>query len=449
MSDWIDSLNKEQLENASLVAEAARKVGIPPHLAVSMAFAESRLKHYVETEQSPYGDVKTSKKGALGIMQLIPTTAAELQVDPKDRDQNILGGVTYLKKMLDLYQDPMLAAAAYNHGPSGAFFNGGELPKETKTYLSFIKEHGGFDEAKPPDNVVGSEESWRSSPATGYGNLSKEIIEGAAAAGGAGIAGTEVGMRQAIKSASQTAGEEIAKRLIEAGRASSSAAVPEVASAAQRLIEGSGPIATSPAGGRATKNWAQAYNMADPEAFRARDMKEAHAMNRAAMAAEDKIKGLFGGSGGQFRLDPTRASLMLNQNIEPKAPPIPRTSILSDFATRYPSVAAGARRVLTGGLGGFGGAASGMEAIERGRRGDLVGSGLAGAGALGSLLAIPAATAGFGVPLAVASGLGLGAYDLSNAVRSNGKEGEKWAEDNPPTQRELEEAKRAYFGRAR
>ena len=80
---------------------------------------------------------------------------------------------------------------------------------------------------------------------------------------------------------------------------------------------------------------------------------------------------------------------------------------------------------------------------------DVVGSGLAGAGALGSLLAIPAATAGFGVPLAVASGLGLGAYDLSNAVRRNVKEGEKWAEDNPPTQRELEEAKRAYFGRAR
>jgi Transglycosylase SLT domain len=447
MRDWIDSLNKEQLENASLVAEAARKVGVPPHLAVSMAFAESGLKHYTDKEQSPSGDVKTSKMGAMGIMQLIPTTAAELKVDPKDRDQNILGGVAYLKKMLDLYQDPMLAAAAYNHGPEGAFFNGGELPKETKTYLSFIKEHGGFDEAKPPDNVVG--ESWKASPATGYGNISKEIIEGVAAAGGAGIAGTGVGMKQAIKSASQTAGEEIAKRLIEAGRASSSSAVPEVASAAQGLIEGSGPIATSPAGGKGTKNWAQAFNMADPEALRARDMKEANAMNRAAMAAEDKIKGLFGGGGGQYRLDPTRASLMVNQSVEPKATPIPRTSILSDFATRYPSVVAGARRVLTGGLGGFGGAASGMEAIERGRHGDVVGSGLAGVGALGSLLAIPAATAGFGVPLAVASGLGLGAYDLSNAVRRNVKEGEKWAEDNPPTQRELEEAKRAYFGRAR
>jgi len=73
MADWIDNLDKDQLENANLIAEEAKKAGIPPNLAVSIAFKESNLRHQSDNK------ITTSKKGALGIMQLMPMTADELK----------------------------------------------------------------------------------------------------------------------------------------------------------------------------------------------------------------------------------------------------------------------------------------------------------------------------------------------------------------------------------
>jgi hypothetical protein len=452
MSDWIDNLDKEQLENASLVAEEARKAGVPPQLAVAMAFGESALRHYAGKESSTYGDVKASPKGALGLMQLLPSTANDLNVDPLSREQNIRGGVQYLRQMLDKFDDPMLAAAAYNHGPSGSFFTGGNLPKETKQYLNFIKAHGGFDEKTISENAQSTgeaeSEKWKPTVATGYGGVAEDVIAGAGALTGAAVSGTEAAGRSAIRAASRAAGEEIARQLIEAGKASVSSAVPEIAAAAQDLVPGRGAIADTPAGGKGTQNWGRAFGMADPEALRARSMKEANVMQQAAMAAEDKIKGLWGGAGGQYQMDPTRASLMIpsRENIPQRVPPVSKPNLLAEIAANNPAAISWMKRVLTGGLGGLGGALGGMQAVERYRQGDPIGSGLSGAGALGSLLMIPAATAGVGTPIAVGSGLALGSYDLARAVKENVGRGERWAKENPPTEKELREATRPYYG---
>jgi len=437
MADWIDNLDKDQLENANFIAEEAKKAGVPPNLAVSMAFQESRLRHKSDDK------IVTSKKGALGIMQLMPKTAEYLKVDPSDKEQNIRGGINYLKQMLNKFDnDPILAAAAYNHGPEGSFFKGGELPEETKNYLKTIKEYGGFEEPKKEEAV---EEEWKPLPPTGYGNISKGIIEAGGAAAGAAIAGTSSAIKSAAKSASKSAGEEIARQLIEAGRASSAVAVPEVSSATQGLIRGSGPIADVPAGGRGTQNWGRAFGMSDPEALRARSMAEANQMQKQAMAAEDKIKGMFGGAGAQYKMDPTRASLMIRSGeVPPKKPEFSFTQAAKNFGARHPVFTSGLSRVVSGGLGGFGGALGGMEAVERYQKGDFPAAALAGTGALASLGMISAATAPIAAPIALGAGIGLGGYDLVKEVMERG---EKWAKENPPTEKELEEAKRAYFGR--
>jgi len=440
MADWIDNLDKDQLENANLIAEEAKKAGIPPNLAVSIAFKESNLRHQSDNK------ITTSKKGALGIMQLMPMTADELKVDPTDKEQNIRGGINYLKQMLNRFDnDPILAAAAYNHGAEGSFFKGGELPQETKNYLQKIKEYGGFEEPKIEE--VGGAEKWGPLPATGYGDVSKGIIEAGSTATGAALAGTGSAIQAATKSAAKTAGEEIARQLIESGKASSVGAVPEVSAAAQNLIKGSGPIATTPAGGKGTQNWARAFGMSDPEALRARSMAEAHQMQKQAMAAEDKIKGLFGGAGGQYELDPNRASLMIRSGeVPPKTTPFSLSQTVKNLAARYPALTSGLGRVVSGGLGGFGGALGGMEAIERYKRGDIPAATLSGVGALASLGMIPASSAPIAAPIALAAGLGLGGYDAARAVMENIRQGEKWAKEHPPTAKELEEAKHAYFG---
>lgn len=127
--DW-SKLSLDQLNIAEKIVMEAEKQGVDPSLALSFANIESN-----------YSQSAKSSAGAIGVMQLMPGTAKDLNVDPNDLDQNITGGIKYIKQNYDKYKDPYLTAIAYNAGPSVADkFSVSKdpsiLPAETVNYVS-------------------------------------------------------------------------------------------------------------------------------------------------------------------------------------------------------------------------------------------------------------------------------------------------------------------------
>jgi len=115
------------------VVREAERLGVDPKLALHVLYKETGNLKNPETARS--------KAGALGVMQLMPRTAKELGVDPMNPEENIRGGVVYLKKMMDQFNDPTLALAAYNAGPGrvNQVLRSGRgieaLPRETQNYI--------------------------------------------------------------------------------------------------------------------------------------------------------------------------------------------------------------------------------------------------------------------------------------------------------------------------
>jgi soluble lytic murein transglycosylase-like protein len=113
-----------------VVREASNKNRLDPDFVSSVIMAESNFKTHA-----------VSKKGALGLMQLMPSTAAQLGVaDPFDPKANIEAGAAHLSALLDLYNnDPIKALAAYNAGAHRVKqYNGVPPYRETRAYINKI-----------------------------------------------------------------------------------------------------------------------------------------------------------------------------------------------------------------------------------------------------------------------------------------------------------------------
>jgi soluble lytic murein transglycosylase-like protein len=124
--------------DSQLLAKATRYDSIIEHAAVSAA-VESNLLRAVIVVESGFNSRAVSKRGAVGLMQLMPATASRYGVsNPFDARQNVHGGARYLKFLIDRFgHDVRLALAAYNAGEDAVERNGGQIPpfSETMAYV--------------------------------------------------------------------------------------------------------------------------------------------------------------------------------------------------------------------------------------------------------------------------------------------------------------------------
>jgi soluble lytic murein transglycosylase-like protein len=111
------------------VGQLASKYDLSPALLEAVVWQESRWR-----------EGATSPKGAHGLAQLMPGTARDLGVDPRDPSANLEGGARYLRLQLDSFGgDVEKALAAYNAGP-GRVRRAGGIPAiaETRAYVAAI-----------------------------------------------------------------------------------------------------------------------------------------------------------------------------------------------------------------------------------------------------------------------------------------------------------------------
>jgi soluble lytic murein transglycosylase-like protein len=132
-----------ELTPQELVTRAAIHAGLPPAIVHSIARAESG-----------YRQDAVSPKGAIGLMQLMPKTAAALDADPSDPAQNAEAGARYLRDLLQKYEnDPhqvSKAVAAYNAGPAAVDKYHGIPPyPETIQYVNRVLKQYQKEQAKP------------------------------------------------------------------------------------------------------------------------------------------------------------------------------------------------------------------------------------------------------------------------------------------------------------
>lgn len=131
-------LSDQQIEIATKVAKEAERQGINPDFVLAMVMQESQFNQGAKSD-----------KGAIGVMQLMPKTAKGLGVDPYDVDENIKGGISYIKQLVknkNIGNDPIKVLMGYNAGPGTPFLESGnvkDLPEETINHVLKVADFSG------------------------------------------------------------------------------------------------------------------------------------------------------------------------------------------------------------------------------------------------------------------------------------------------------------------
>lgn len=121
------------------IAKHAIEMGLDPAIALSIARTESGFNHNAR-----------SRHGAVGVFQLMPSTAKRMGLNPYSLDDNIKGGIMYYKAMYKMFGSVELALAAYNAGPGNVKRYQSVPPfAETRNFVSKIMKDYNYYKANP------------------------------------------------------------------------------------------------------------------------------------------------------------------------------------------------------------------------------------------------------------------------------------------------------------
>ena len=131
------------------------EMNVDPALALSIAKKESGFRHELK---SPYG--------AVGVFQLLPSTANRMGFNPYYLNENIKAGLTYYKMMYKMFGTTELALAAYNAGPGNVKKFGGAIPPygETKRFVNQIMIEYQKQKINPDPAIVKIKQSQTKQP---------------------------------------------------------------------------------------------------------------------------------------------------------------------------------------------------------------------------------------------------------------------------------------------
>ena len=446
----IKNLTDDQLKVAVAVIKEAKLQGINPNLALAVAFNESRF------------DPKAiSPAGAIGVMQLMPDTAKDLNVDPRDLEQNISGGIQYLKNLgAQFDNDPAKTLAAYNAGPNSKFFRTGDvkdLPDETLQYVKRIATTTGGSlpsltietktevEEKPEPQAAPQPPQPPQPAAPAQPTLFSQTVDAAKDKVGLGKEGLNYYDRGELELLSGIlgggAGFANRRSLAQLAQGSAAPRAPSMPGAlpgqpaapttgSMEAPTRPGPV-RPPLGGTGTQNYGRAFGLGDIEAGRAVDMTKqpggVHDLTTQRRMGLQRVNELFP---NQFREDPRFGGLMTPEERPGagprgptgqigggKPPPIVKppgaldrvTKVFTDMASRYPgaargvSVAASKFPLVTYPAAGASiGRDVASAAYELGTPNpDYLEAGLSGLQALGTGLSLYPPTAPIGIPMAL------------------------------------------------
>jgi len=443
----VSKLSDDQLMVAEMIVKEAESQGVNPDLALSIAYVESRFNP----------NVKDSGAGAMGVMQLMPGTAKDMKVNPRDLKENIRGGITFLNRLTEhknIGSDLTKVVAAYHMGPDAKFFKTGDpadIGDKTIEYVDMVNrmsggilapvgEGGAAAPSTPAPNTdapypdagpvpVSADETWQAAnlptapEETGGPKLGFTPAAMAAGAIPGATIGGSLGAYQTFKPAI-SGGLTALERLGAPPPPPGAPGAPSAAPSQGGMPPPRGPVARTPVGGQGTFNYAKQFGLTDFDAARAADMSKGPGgswdVARQVREAEAKI-------GPGYKMTPERADLLLPESagggprgarrvpIPPVEPPKPSMGQrVAGVMSRSP--------LMTSTLGGMSMGAQAAEAAERARQGDVPGAVGMGTGALGSAMTmLPRIAPGFGPPGLAMSVAGPVATALMDYTRSQGR----------------------------
>lgn len=145
-NSWLSSRSNDSFKK--MAQRRSQLSALIDQVAVDQSL-KPELLHAVVRAESAYDHKAVSKKGAIGLMQLMPATALRYGVsNSRDPRQNLSGGARYLRDLLSLFKNDLpLALAAYNAGENAVMKYGHSIPPYPET-RNYVRKVMGFYEAQ-------------------------------------------------------------------------------------------------------------------------------------------------------------------------------------------------------------------------------------------------------------------------------------------------------------